>query len=570
MMWASRLTATLLSAETYTADLAAEEVETVVGGAHSVISRSSFFHRTGQRSTRLHKVRGEDTMSVVSNLTFHGGGGGDPRLMNISYESNHNYDEHATIWLKTPDLEEELAEKEMKLNELLNVHKLDQQELQTVQRELYELKLKYHKESQEWKLTQEDYMAQTHRMSERIEAYDRDLNDEDVMRMLENDITYGAQDSDGEGEDLPPAPNVQREDDDTNTVATNKSSNFSLPNWRGGGGSSSRSDTLTKKRDEQQHKAEQEYMELLQTKLIKYKHKIQVMQKQCEMLEETLEEETMILRKKLKKQEREKSIMEIDLKEKLVKADYTFRQREQQLLAQMESKQERLSRLEALVDELRDAADRKVHGALNMDEFASIVALNTMKESFDVLSKKKDEMQRDLGHQIHIIKSEMKRLRKVENQQQRLIERLQAGDALSAIEHGTTVGTASSNDVGTSIGTVSSNDVGDEASGTGLHTNGHQSECKSNDTSVDGRSIPSELNEDLNDLMDSISRFAESEFDDIVAERRSSADHYGRPQEHHVESDEFRKQAMQLQDSKWVMMDDNLRKKNQQRLNRFL
>jgi hypothetical protein len=554
MMWASRLTATLRSAKTFTIDLAAEEVDTVADGVHSVISRSSFLNRTGRRSTRLHKVTGEeDALSVVSNLTFHGG---DPRLMNISYDS---YEEPSAIWQKTPDLEEQLAEKEMRVNELLHVQKLGQEELQRVQRELYEIKLKYHKESREWKLTQEDYLAQTHRMSERIEAYDRDLNDEDMIRMLENDITYGAQDSDNEGDDLPPAPNVQRDDD---TVATNKSnkSNFSLPSWRGG-------TTPAKQRDEQQQKAEQEYMELLQTKLLKYKHKMQVMHKQCEMLEETLEEETKILRKKLKKQERETSKLEIDLKEELVKADYTFRQREQQLLAQLESKQERLSRLEALVDELRDAADRKVHGALNMDEFASIVALNSMKESFDVLSRKKDEMESDLGRQIQIIKAEMKRLRKTENQQKKLIERLQAGDALSAFERGTT------------IGTVSSNDVGDEGSGNlnlnrlsvnGSHTNGHQSECKSNDTSVDGGSIPSELKDDLNDLMDSISMFAESEFDKIVAERRTSLDHYGRPPEHHVESDEFRKQAMQVQDSKWVMMDDDRRKKHQQRLNRFL
>ena len=80
--------------------------------------------------------------------------------------------------------------------------------------------------------------------------------------------------------------------------------------------------------------------------------------------------------------------------------------------------------------------------------------------------------------------------------------------------------------------------------------------------------------EDINDLIDSISLFAD--VNDLVglsdcpasADRRRSL--MLRRPEHPVDSTSFRRESMQVQENKWSMMDDDIRKKQQRRVSRFL
>jgi len=604
-MWISRLSASLQKlGHDVTSDLASEEAESVSGSitAHSVLSRSSFLERTRLAPVRERGTSHQsDEISVISSYSIPEE---DPRSMVIAYERKTSASQLAAtittttttsslLWQRgaPQNIKDQLEEKDTRVKELEHLQKLDREELKKVRKEFIDLKLKYQKESKEWKLRHEDYLTQTHRLNERIEAYDRDLNDDEMMHQFESDIINGAYDSDGEGNDLPPAPNVYHMDEDNQTVGTTKSNKttFSLPSWGTMGGSKRR-----KERDEGQQQAEQEYMEMLQTKLLKSKRKMQVLVNQCELLDETLEEETKILRSKLKVQEEDKCKLENEWSEKNYQAEYQFKQKEQQLLAKVMSKQEQITRLEDLVDELRDAADMKSRGALDIDEFASIVALNSMKESFDVLSKKKDAMEADLGRQILLLKGELKRLQNDNEKQEKLIDRLEFGDSLTALELDTTiVTTESDNEEGvTKTGankdskrnirgeecrrnlqlTASTKSLESNRSGE-LHSR-TISESKSLDTSIDGASIPSDLKDDINDLMDSISLFAD--VNDLVglsdcpapANRRRSL--MLRRPEHPVDSTSFRRESMQVQENKWSMMDDDIRKKQQRRLSRFL
>ena len=316
---------------------------------------------------------------------------------------------------------------------------------------------------------------------------------------------------------------------------------------------------------------------------------MQVIKNQCEMLEEMLEEETKILRNQLKLQEQDKSNFEHDLNQKLCQEEFEHKLKEQQFLAKLEAKQERINRMEDLLDELREAADLKAHGALDMEEFASIIALNSMKESFDVLSAKKDVMETELVRQINFFKGEVNRLQNANEKLEKWIERLESGDTLTVLEHDTTTVPAADNAHDNDNG-VASIRRSDELIHSSFRQESIQAlqptistqslaivdqpsivvEPRSNDNSIDGFLIPSELKAELSELMDSISIFAETELDSLASERTSSLDHYGRPSEHPVEINQFRKQSMQIQEGKWATMDDDRRRKQQKRMSRFL
>jgi len=100
--------------------------------------------------------------------------------------------------------------------------------------------------------------------------------------------------------------------------------------------------------------------------------------------------------------------------------------------------------LEDLLDEVRELAERKNAGRFGMEDFATVIALDALKEQYDVLSKDKDHMTTLFHQQLDQMQQEITRLQGVNQQQQRTIDRLQhqqeeqfgltADDALTALE----------------------------------------------------------------------------------------------------------------------------------------
>ena len=371
---------------------------------NSTISSGLSLSRQGSVRRTVHIVRGGFLPSVaeddsVSVLTY------DP------YSDNNR-----------PSPEELLRCKDEELKQLEHAHQTTKTRLGATTEELTKLQLKHRTEHREYQLTIEELQSQKIVLQERIDVMQEQLHSEELSTHIKTLI-----------EEEAPQLEETPEDPLENGGSLHgglKKNGFKLPFGH-----------KEKENNNNHHKKLQaekdEYIAKLQSRLTEANKNMHIMSNQMTLMEDTLAEQVQKLRRQLKESEQRRLEQEVKYLSQLDQAELEKKTETQTLLAKLETKEDRISRLEDLLDEIRDLAESKNAGRFGMEDFAAVVALDALKEQYDKLSKEKDKLTVQYHGRLDEMGQELARLQHANEHKQRVIDRLETSDGLAALEHDT-------------------------------------------------------------------------------------------------------------------------------------
>jgi len=318
-------------------------------------------------------------------------------------------------------LEDTIRIRDETIRGLLRTRKVEQSILKETQSELQRLKVKYKTDVRKKETIIELLSQERDNLNRRIETFEADLYDEDLVGGLA-ELVAG-------GNPKIAAMSGIKAKDNWNTSDAHKKKN---PNAR-----------------------DADYVKQLELKLCKAMHKMQVMENQVKLLKKSSLDFARKVKEDIKIDREERDAIEIQYLNKLVAIQNEKRTKEEGLLAKLESKEEHIERLSNTIEELQELAaadhndddhDNKGTNGTNgealsssskakkREAIASVVALTKIKEQFDKLSKESYELNAKHTQEKEELEAEISRLQEANEKKQKKIDTLETSFNMSAIE----------------------------------------------------------------------------------------------------------------------------------------